>query len=209
MSKIAAAIVFTLLTVLSGAAHAIPRTITEGFVFSFGFAADTFFDFKGDGFQVSGFTGLAFGFPDVYTSGVIAFGWVNAFVTVGAVTCSPDDLGTPEGVGCPGDIQLMNTPIPPPDFDTTAFHVGSAPFTAFGRLIVGDGVAFVGRGIVEATWCPNCEPTPAIPNIRWTFSVDEPPTLLLFGTSLGVVGALFSARLLRARSAARLPEHPW
>jgi hypothetical protein len=58
----------------------------------------------------------------------------------------------------------------------------------------------VGRGIVEATWDPVgpgvnfC--SPICLNVRYTFSVPEPPTLLLVVVALA---AFFGVRFLRER----------
>jgi hypothetical protein len=207
MSKIVAAIVFAAVTVLTGSAHATPSTITFGEILGFGSALDTVYDFGGADSEGVGFgaRGITLGVVplEVYGSGVnsIPLEGTNE-LSVGEVTCfGTTGPGGPDPQ-CFGFIQLTNTPITPaPDFnDPMAFTVGSAPFTATGHLNVGDRVDFVGQGVVESTFCggpPNCPRFEWV--VRYTFTVDEAPTLFLTLASLGALGALFSVRLLRDR----------
>jgi hypothetical protein len=208
--KIAAALVLALVVVLTGAAHAVPLRITQGEIVSIEVATDTFLSFAGDGFAADA---VCLGCNTV-TAGDLSSGraLVSGTATltgvrVGALTCDAlmDDCGA--------FLQLTNTPIPTPDDPITERTVRLAPFTAIGQLFVsGETFDVVGRGIVGATWCPQggCGPGGNFPflNVGYTFSVDEPPTLLLVVASFGVLGALVSARFLRDRYAARLPQHP-
>jgi hypothetical protein len=220
MSKIVATLVFAAVTVLTGSAHAAPLEITNGAMTSFGSGGNSIiFSFGGVGFAAEGgVSGPFIGFSDL-SSGMNVFATDAPFtdgffsVTVGALTCSGFDGPPPAGGECGVEIQLTNTPIPPLDFSAPS-DAHSAPFTASGVLHVG-GETFdvVGRGIAEATWCHPAQEIciPLFLTVRYGFSVvsvDEPPTLLLVVASFGLLGALFGARVLRDRYAARTHEHP-
>jgi hypothetical protein len=216
MRTIAASLVFSVLMVLTGAAHAVPLRITGGEMTNLLIAdGDTFYSFGGNGFAADGvvFSGGLFndlsGGQNSFSFDASCCGAVT-LLRVGALECSSLDFPPPSGGECGGSMELTNTPTPPLD-TSAAFDTHSAPFTTIGQLHVG-GETFdvVGRGIAEATWCRDCGFFPGQSNqtVRYTFSVDEPPTLLLVVAAFGMLGALFSVRFLRDRYAARLPEHP-
>jgi hypothetical protein len=229
MSKIVA-IVFAAVTVLTGSAHAalIGDLIGEGLTSLDVADGDVFYNLGGNGFAAEGVV-FSHGFNEL-SAGMNSFGFDASgsgavfLLRVGALTCSSVDEPQPSGGECGGGLQLTNTPTPPLD-KSAAFDTHSAPFTAIGQVHVG-GETFdvVGRGIATETWCLqeppglppfHCvidgQPFPLFQTVHYGFSVlsvDEPPTLLLVVASFGMLGALFGARVLRDRYAARTHEHP-
>ena len=88
--------------------------------------------------------------------------------------------------------------MPPADWPSNVDWVVTTPFTAAGHLNVGDGFDFVGQGLLTGT-VNRVVDVDNSPVLRYTFSVPEPPTLLLVVASFGTLVVLFSARVLRDR----------
>jgi len=130
----------------------------------------------------------------------------------GIVVCSSiGDAVFPPDPSC-GTITLTSPvlPSPPPDWPPNLDFIATGPFTA---TVVGDGFDLAGQGVVVAGFCRSstefpCNTGVTFPPIVYTFSVSEPPTLLLVVASFGALGVLFSARFLRRPPGSRLPEHP-
>jgi hypothetical protein len=184
MSKIVAAIAFALLAFMTVRAQAVPMTVTDGGVISFGFATRTSADFAGDGFQAFGTA------RGVFSEGGPRFGIGLDATIVGGSMCVD---ASREGL-C-GQISLTNPPLGPPPVDGVPFTV-SAPFTATGDLFGSDG--FVGQGIVTATWCADPSICSSAPIVLYRFTVAEPPSALLV-----VAGAFAIAGLIIVRKGRR------
>jgi hypothetical protein len=194
MRKFAWVLVFAVVMVLTGAAHAhaVPLTVTRGSVLSIdGFINDSFFDFGGDGFSASGSA------PGISSDGgSYGIAFTNPFeVIVGDLVCVPPRQDC-------GSMTLTHPRLGPPP-DDVPFFESSARFTATGFISVDDkSFDFVGHGGVTATWCVGntlCDNGSPIMSYEFTVSVPEPPTLLLVVASFGMLGALFGARVLRDR----------
>lgn len=103
MRKFARVLVFAVVTVLAGAAHAVPLRITEGFIgSSLNLSTadwDTRFSFGGDGFAANGNTnGVSAGAFSDLSGGENFFAFDTPFsrsVRVGALTCSGLDVPAP------------------------------------------------------------------------------------------------------------------
>jgi hypothetical protein len=196
MRKIAAVLVFALVTVLTGSAYATTLTVEEGRITLWGM--DRGFNFSGDGFSVflvspSGANiSLVMGVEG--SASITTFFDVpgSAFVSVGQSACTQFSFPDPKQMNC-GAITLTSPGLPIPPLGGVTESVA---FTATGHFNVGDGYDFVGQGTVNATFDPNFGFGPAL---QYTFSVAEPPTLLLVVASFGALGVLFSARVLRDR----------
>jgi hypothetical protein len=183
MSKIVAAIAFAILAFMTVRAQAVPLTVTDGMVFSDGFAIGSSALFRGDGFS-------AFGEESgVFSEGGPLFGIGLDVTIVGGSTCFDRSM---EGL-C-GQISLTNPPLGPPPVEGVPFTV-SAPFTATGDLFEG---SFVGQGIVTATWCADPSICSSAPIVLYRFTVAEPPSALLV-----VAGAFAIAGLIIVRKAHR------
>ncbi len=186
MGTLLVAIALAAVTGLASAAHATPIA-TDGFVNLY--PADISASFDGDGFSVS--VTLPFSFSGGPGSSITiplgsSFGG-NANVEVDGTVCGAPPLPT-----C-GVFTLTTEP----------FASLPAPFTATGHLNVGDGFDFVGQGVVE----PGCGPGFGLPacNIGtpiwvYRFTVPEPSTFLLLGTSLGALAILHRQRAARSHS---------
>jgi hypothetical protein len=202
---LAAAIIFAVVTVLTGSAHATTLTITEGTVSAQATDFDISYNFGGDGFSVQG-VDLGRGFPaNVYTTGVIDVLFSgNTTITVNGLTClgfisgNPPACHTGVAPSFLGSMTLTNPPIPGPPPVSDIPVIDYAPFTATGHLVQGDGPDLVGQGILEVTYCAGrgC-PTLAVPNVRYTFSVPEPPPLVLSLLAFGLLSVLPTVRVLR------------
>jgi hypothetical protein len=206
MSNTAAAILFATAILVSDAAHAAPLTATDGFISLF--PSDRFADFSGEGFSVHMIS--PFGEPPfpVFGAGIVsiatgfdAFGGGSIDVQVDGASCT----APVPSLGC--GMMTLTSPrlqLPPADWPPGVNFVATAPFTAAGFLNVGGGFDFVGQGFVEGVpFCFNDQaPCGAFgfsegSVLHYTFSVSEPPTLVLVVAALGVFGVLFGVRFLR------------
>jgi hypothetical protein len=199
MRKTGAALVFTMVMLLTGAAHATTLVATQGFLVTMGL--DSAAIFSGDGFSV--FMSHPYGFPNgnfTTTMNVVPLD-DQATVQVGGLVCDAITVGST----C-GSITVTNAPLTPRPADWPAGVNYSAwtEFSAIGHLNVGEGFDVVGQGLLVGTDCfdfsqPPCVSLSGSPVLLYTFSVAEPPTLLLIVAAFGVLGTLFSARFLRDR----------
>jgi hypothetical protein len=199
MRKILVLLVFAVVVFVTGFAQAAPLTVTEGGLSLFLFDRDG--SFSGDGFSVQFSAGDGVDTLQAFGTGIvsIAVGFINSVVEVEGSSCSGDPLGDPCGF-----ITLTSPRLPPrpgdffpPDDET---YTAKTLFTATGQLFVGGGFDFAGQGTLTGIVCGlNSTGCPDSPILRYTFTVSEPPTLLLVVASFGTLGALFSARFLRDR----------
>lgn len=229
MRKITTVLVFAMVMILTGVAHAGTLTITDGDLVLV--PLDTVAMFSGDGFSAVLSAAQGGGLFRAIGTGTdpisVSTAGLGGFVTVGATNyfCQSDP---PPGFStCGVFITATHLPLPPPPnndwFNTPSGYSVFTPFSATGQFRVGVGFGvpgdvienFVGQGIVEGLWCnpggpnrppENCRaPLSQFPALIYTFSVAEPPTLLL--VAFGMFGAVFIARFFATaghRTAARL-----
>lgn len=216
MRKIVAVLVFAMVTVLNGAAHAALFTITEGSM-TFG-PLDTLGDFSGDNvfmsFSVAMSSGTGLDTSEAFGVGIFSImgrplgdemGGATVTVLIGQMgETSCININSP--IPC-GTISFTSPKLEtrPADWPSTVDFSATAPFTATGHFNLGDGNAFDfgGQGTLTGTVCSGNSPGSLCnlgsPVLQYTFSVPEPPTLLLVVASFGMLGALFSARFVRDR----------
>ena len=106
---------------------------------------------------------------------------------------------TAQSLPC-GGITLASQPLtlPPAGWPANVPFTDSALFTATGHLNVGEGFDVQGWGTVVGTICPLCEVASST-NVRYTFSVAEPSTLLLLAGGIVALVGTRRARTVRLR----------
>jgi hypothetical protein len=197
MGKIAAAILFAMVTVLTGSAHATTLTVTGGGI------GVVCCDFEpggvltGDGFSLFGFSGqpCCAGGPESET-----FGFHVATLTLGDTTFTTPCCDNNSVFA----IVRASAPPEPPCGEFGICEPWSAAFTMTGHVGGFSGVDLVGQGVVthELLRVPEIEPPFGIYYLHYDFAparVPEPPTLLLAVAGLCALGALFRARFARDR----------
>jgi hypothetical protein len=197
MSKIAAAILFAMVTVLTGSAHATTLTVTGG---SIGLTEQDFepgVDLTGEGWSLFGWSTrscCAFG------PGSETFEFHVQTLTLGDTTFTTPCCEHNSDIA----IVRASAPPEPPCGEFGICEPWSAAFTMTGHVGGFSGVDLVGQGVVthELLRVPEIEPPFGIYYLHYDFAparVPEPPTLLLAVAGLCALGALFRARFARDR----------
>jgi|GEM_PF-3462285 len=201
--KTTVALFIALVTLLPHSANATTLTITSGsIVLNQGVEAccGSLMTFGGDDFFVyqirePGFFGeirSAFGVEPFVESILIYTGIFGiADVQVGSQQC----LGS---IFLPcGDITLTSPGFAmPADWPIDTPFVANMPFTATGQLLVeGNQYDIVGHGTVTGTRCLTpCDPLSLRTRLSYSFSVDEPSSLVLMFVSTIALGIAFVVR---------------
>jgi len=202
--KTTVALFIALVTLLPHSANATTLTITSGgIVLNQGVEAccGSLITFGGDDFSVfqirePGFFGdfsSAFGVepfvqPILFYTGVFSG---IADVRVGNQDCKGSIF-----VPC-GDITLTSPGFAmPADWPIDTPFVANMPFTATGQLLVeGNQYDIVGHGTVTGTRCLTpCDPLSLRTRLSYSFSVDEPSSLVLMFVSTIALGIAFVVR---------------